>query len=1207
MLKRIREQEGKVDLETEFAGERWSQLKLVRIPPCAAESGAFMSPNEWVRHFEHPYMNIEKTKTTHGSLKQTALVVPAYSAFAVPFWWMNKDFQQEIEETTPATIPTDEPAPFPSPWVFGRSRQEVLLKLFFDQVRDEQSLIFLYAKEGNPIGDKFPRLIVGVGRVLKVDQLRQYESSKSPSYPIWDRIIRHSIRPDGYEGFLLPYHEYMAPTCNQEEDTRRKALLEEIAVGVTPQMRETFSYGAELANPDAALSELQLCLEAIRKIRRHGISKGPWERREEWLNAMIAEVWKQRGAFPGLGSALEALGLRMGTALAFDLVSAGSIGLDDDPWPVVESILSGEKQPPKPEYTSDIIAIRHTWESISDKQNERQQLLHLLSRFDLTPAQCDRWFNPVKRLQLTGFPISDREIIENPYCISEEDEAEENDFAITVGTIDRGLLPDATILAKHPVPAPSTVSSQLDVRRVRAAFVSILRSAATDGDSLLSISEAISDLQDIDLAHPCNPTIDFLEANKTVLSSKVQLLRLLVDPNAGKTILALQLVELGKREDQLRKILRSRADRELPTLKIEWEELLVEAINAGGGKFDSHNSRHIDASREQVVALSRITARKLTVLVGRAGTGKTSVLGALLLCKPIMNGGVLLLAPTGKARVRLGKAASADAQTLAQFLYSLNRYDVIRQRPLFKGDKYRKEKTVVVDECSMLTMNDLLALLDALDLAHVERIILVGDPNQLPPIGVGRPFADLVGSMEKASESKEPDLLHFSGALSRLTIEVRASAVGPSDTLRLASWFTRDPQPVDADKVLGDLEGGRKFNDLDVVFWKTTDDLRMLILSQFQKNLGMTGPDDVDGFNKALGFSEKLVPFDKPEGVENFQILSPVRAQPHGVKDLNRWVQETFRASELKTGRQGWGITLGDEEIVVRDKVIQVRNQWRSAYNNKAHCSEKLYLANGEVGVVAFRAKKSDGAPMNILNLLFSGRPYYTIGYKPNEFPTGSGPLELAYVLTVHKAQGSEFRRVFVILPQNCRLLSRELVYTALTRSRDRLVLLIQGDNASALHQYSKPESSETARRNTNLFQGAIREAGDQVPYADHLIHRTDKGHMVRSRAELVIANELFHMAILYDYERPFDGTNVPGKVWPDFSFINAAGDLILLEYLGMLDRDDYRQGWEWKKDWYAKNGFVLGNNLFTIQEDEKGGIDSVKITKVASHIKSLL
>ncbi|MBK8179271.1 MAG: ATP-binding domain-containing protein [Planctomycetes bacterium] len=80
------------------------------------------------------------------------------------------------------------------------------------------------------------------------------------------------------------------------------------------------------------------------------------------------------------------------------------------------------------------------------------------------------------------------------------------------------------------------------------------------------------------------------------------------------------------------------------------------------------------------------------------------------------------------------------------------------------------------------------------------------------------------------------------------------------------------------------------------------------------------------------------------------------------------------------------------------------------------------------------------------------------------------------------KAQGSEFKKVFVVLPKNCRLLSRELLYTALTRSREQMILLIEGKDASVLFDLTRPERSETARRNTNLFHGVIRVGDDEMP-----------------------------------------------------------------------------------------------------------------------------
>lgn len=1192
-LDRVRE-ERKDDIEDSMAERSWNELMPNQLPACKAESGGFMSPVEWTREFEHPYMKNKKAEATHGHLKPTIVKVPAFSSFAVPFAWMLQGEQKSIDQSLPTPLPPDEKAPFNSPWVFGKARQEALVNLFAGRLVPQKSLVFFYCKEGQPLGDFVARLVVAVGRVTSVAPIQPYGTRNGASgHPMWDRLFQHSIRPDGSDGFLLPYHDYVDPTGDTAEDERRLDLLRQIAVPADAAHIRVFSYAAELAPPDIALSTLVRCLEAVRKIRQHGIAKGPWEKREEWLNTQIAQTWKDRGGFPGLGPALEALGMRLGTALALELLSAGMVKPDANPWPVMDSLFRGQTDPPQQAYAADLKAVRSTWANLPD---ERRNLLHLLSRFAMTSEQADRWFNPKSRAKGVSSPVSDLQILENPYRMSEVDLGGWSDSPVSVGMIDRGLLPDSTIAAKHPVPLPSTVESFNDPRRVRAAIVGVLQESARNGDSLLSSAEALERIAKLDLAHPCVIGSDWVQANKSTLDGVVDL----VDVASENTKLtAVQLSEFKGREEKLRSVLPRRALKTLPAIAANWQELLEQAIAAAGGKFDPKNERHRIAIEEQAQALAKITSRKLSTLVGKAGTGKTSVMGALALCSSIANGGILFLAPTGKARVRLSKAANAEAMTIAQFLYRLGRYDGLRQRPLFAGDeKYRKERTVVIDECSMLTMDDLVAVLEALDLAHVQRLILVGDPNQLPPIGVGRPFADFVTFLETATHIGE-DGTDLKGALARLDEEVRAVAGGDvSDALRLASWFTRESQVVDADRVLSDLELGKPFNDLELMFWKTSEDLRERLLDAFQKHLGLKNSSDVAGFDLSIGLNEKgWVPFDSPDGSELWQILSPVRMQSHGVRDLNRWVQRQFRQKELKNAENPWVVSLGKESIVLKDKVIQVSNQRRDAYDGKS--SEEYYIANGEVGLVA--TEKS-----GFLNVLFAGRPNLRFGYRSNEFPGDGGPLELAYALTVHKSQGSEFRKVFVVLPKNCRLLSRELLYTSLTRSREQLVLLIEGTDASSLFDLSRPEASETARRNTNVFHSAVRLGPDEIPYAEHLIHKTEKGHMVRSKSELVIANLLFRENIPYEYERICEGTAEEGRLRPDFSFVTPDGDLIIWEHLGMLNREDYRRGWEWKRQWYLTNGYVEGKTLFSSQDDDRGGLDSAKLQEIASRIEKL-
>jgi hypothetical protein len=1179
--------------EQKLSGKHFAELKFDQQPPCKAESGAFMNSREWIREFVHPYQDAKKLADKHGQLKPTRVKVEQYSTFAVPFNWMLRSEQERIDETLPERLPPDEDPPFNSAWVFSPDRQRALCSLFFDKLKAGRSLVCFYTKSGHPVDESMSRLVVGIGTIQSMSGLLQYESRASFTYPMWDRKFSHSIRPDGHEGLLLPYHDYLEATGDPDEDARRRNLLKEIALVPEPGQVASFSFAGELASSDIALSTLVKCLESVRRIKSDGIAKGPWERREEWLNSKIAETWKDRGAFPGAGSALEALGMRLGTALVLELLSRGIIKPKDDPWPTLDALLRG-RTPPHQAYAADLKAVGPLWGKLPE---DRRALLKLLSRFDLSPAQATRWFDSVERQKATRSAVSERAILGNPYRIAETDLGDPDDHPVPIGVIDRGLLPDSTIAAAHPVPEPSAIGSTMDARRLRAAFVTVLRQAAQNGDALLSEAEACTALAKLDLPHPCVASSDWLVASESFLDQEIKRFEVVRDAEHGTAIGCLQLWDIHKREQKLGSILAKRADATLPSLQEKWRHLLIEAVREGGGKIDVKNARHQTALDEQAEALEKVTTRKLTALVGRAGTGKTTVLGALLKSERLQAGGVLFLAPTGKARVRLAQKANAEAMTVAQFLYSLDRYDGWRQRPLFDGkEQYRKEKTVVIDECSMLTLDDLYAVMMALDLAHVQRLILVGDPNQLPPIGVGRPFADLVAHFDDAKEA--------SPALARLTVELRTAAGAPSDSLKLASWYTREPQPVDADRVLSDLELGKPFNDLTIRFWETPADLHKAFDAEFVSRLGLNAPNDVIGFNKeALGLTvEGWVPWDDHDGADRFQILSPVRAHAHGVHDLNRWIQSRFRSKQLESAREPWGLSLGDEEIVWGDKVILLRNGKRKGWNGKAKQKVEDYLANGEVGVAA-------PAPKNLkfLNVAFTKRPDVRYDFWPKQFGGDFGPLELAYALTVHKAQGSEFGVVFVVLPRRTRLLTRELVYTALTRAQKHLVLLIEGRESSHLYDLTKPERSETARRNTNMFTAAVRLAAEDVPYAEHLVHRARNGDMVRSKSELVIANHLFGSEIKYAYERPLDGEVAPGRLRPDFSFVTDAGDVLIWEHLGMMHRDDYRSGWEWKQQWYKKNGYVEGKNLFTTQDDERGGLDMRPIEATARTIKALL
>ena len=1199
--------------EDALAGRPFSDLAPAGLPPCAAESGAFMSPRPWRRTFRHPYASRTKAAATHGPLKPTTVTVPPYSTFAVPFSWMLREHADDHPASRLAEplLPDQDP-PFQSPWVFAAGRQRQLLDACFGQLIPDRSLALLYTKSGHPVGDGIDRLVVGLATVTAVSPVLEYDSSAEATYPLWDRIISHSIRPDGADGLLLPYHAYLQSTGDPAEDDRRRGLLPQIAVTPDRIHQADFSYGSEVTSPDVALGILERTLASVRAVIAHGIAPGPWAEREEWINARIADAWSDRGAFPGTGALLEALGLRLGTSLVLELVRSGALSPGADPWPLLDDLLCGRAATPSPEYAPDLAAVGPTWVALPEP---RRALARLLSRFAITSRAALRWLDPAKRDAGTRGTVTDLDLLANPYRLVETDLGSRDDAPVALSVVDRGLLPDSTVAAAHPLPPPSHVGSPADTRRLRATLVAVLRRAADEGDALLPMEEAATATTALHLAHPLLIPADWAAGHIGDTDQELRLLKLPVtpgDPLVTATQLCLQLAEFTDRESYLRKVLAARAAKPLPSLGEDWQSLLVPAIRAGGSDVDESNERHALALTEQRDALETLTTRRLSVLVGRAGTGKTSVLGALLRSAKLHAEGVLLLAPTGKATVRLAQKTAATAFTVAQFLHGLHRYDGERQLVRFAGDApYRGPCTVVIDECSMLTEDHLAALLKALDLGHVKRVILVGDPSQLPPIGVGRPFADLVAHLEACRESADPAVVDRHGALARLTVELRTQGDAASDVLRLASWYTSDPQPVDADSVLaelalsanGDVESpraGGPSSDLRLVHWSDAEDLHAVLLDQLADALGMSDAQDLTGFASALGLtSEGWVPHDNHAGAERFQVLSPVRMCPWGTFELNRLLQRRYRAAELRTARQNRAPSYGPEEIVLRDKVMLVTNGQRKAYDHRTRSQDKLYLANGEVGLVA-RAS----APY--INVAFAGREHLQVGFYAAPGSAERVDLELAYALTVHKAQGSEFRTVLVIVPAESRMLSRELVYTALTRARERLVLLVQGNDTQTLYELTKPERSETARRNTNLFTPGVRRGSAGVPYAEHLVNRTVRGELVRSKSEVIIANLLHAAGVDYAYERELSGTAVLGMVHPDFSFIDPAGDVLVWEHLGMLDRDDYRTSWERRRAWYAANGYQENVNLFT-SEESGGGLDSAKMAEQVERVRELV
>lgn len=1219
------------DQEVAASGKSLQQLEPADWPCCIGERGHFMASFEWTRTKSHPY--VETSSETHGHFRPTPLRHPAFSADAIPFRWMRKpecwlDKRKQNEgdfrdRYCVSLDPGLEPElKFDKGWIQQRDNHEALLGCFFGHIRPVESLCFFYAKR-TPLAEDSRRVIVGVGRVNHISDNQEYkyampEKDAPLRALLWERMIQHSIRPkgndaaDGFtDGFLLPYREALAYAAeNSEFDP---ATL----VAFAPDdRRDEFSYVAEHVTCDGAIGALLSCAAVFRETEKH--LKGPWDRYQKWIDGELGKLWRMRGPCPGLGAALTAFGIELGVFVAYEL--AKHVGENEDPWPIVDQMF---KNPTKLLSVEAAKQIGSEHKQVWKKQSKvRRDLLKLLSRFEITPEQAELLFVAEERKK-ADIAVTDEELLANPYRIFEITRRTEE--PISIATVDRGVFPDSIIRDKHPLPQPSKIDTGTDVRRVRAWTVETLEGAAAAGDTLMPREDVITAIRELDIRPECPVTGDLMAVAEDEFVPEVTVTEL------AESKPALQLSRLSAVAKLIRETVTRRSKGTPHSVSVDWQKMLADPNALGPMKKGEHREKR--ARDEKAAALQTLAEARMSVLIGPAGTGKTTLLATLCGQATIAKGGVLLLAPTGKARVRMEQATKKKkldltGKTVAQFLMPTKelpgRYDPFTQLYRILGPSGPKPKvrdTVIIDEASMMTEEMLAAVLEAVGSA--QRIILVGDHRQLPPIGAGRPFADIVRRLQPSNvDSLFP---RVAKGYAELTVRMRQQdkAGESASDVRLAAWFSgSDPGPGE-DTIFGELADFGPRDRLQVLTWRDSEDCHELLMKVLQTELKLSGPNDVLEFGKSLGgeayqgncyfhrTSDKGGVGDAPEA---WQVLSPVRGMPHGVVGLNRRVHQQFRAATVESARQRYRKTakpFGPEELVYGDKVINVANHRRYDVFPKEDCSQ--YLANGEIGMAVGQFKGRNAKYKSLpwkLEVEFTSQPRFTYGFTDRDFgDEGEPKLELAYALTVHKAQGSEFGIVILVLPNPCRLLSRELLYTALTRQKDRIVILFQGDPAD-LRLYSDDCHSETARRLTNLFElpRPVR-IGDQR-YDDGRIHRTKRGELVRSKSEVIIANELFYRGIDYTYEQELRLGEGPPR-YPDFTIEDAATGLtVYWEHCGMLADPGYKARWDAKKAWYRKNNIMPVEDgggprgtLVVTTDDLQSGFDTVEIGRVIDQL----
>lgn len=397
-------------------------------------------------------------------------------------------------------------------------------------------------------------------------------------------------------------------------------------------------------------------------------------------------------------------------------------------------------------------------------------------------------------------------------------------------------------------------------------------------------------------------------------------------------------------------------------------------------------------------AICQAASNGVFILTGGPGTGKTTVVRAIIRVFDAMGLRIALAAPTGRAAKRMSQSAGEEAKTIHRLLeMEYGAEDKLRFRK--NENDQLEDDVIIIDEASMLDLMLTNALLKAIKPGA--RLILIGDVNQLPPVGAGHVFDDII----KSDRFATVELTHIFRQAQESLIVTNAHAVNHGEYMNLES------------------KSG------DFFFLPRQDDAQ-------------TAATIAELCKKRLPKSYGLTVF------EGIQVITPSRKGDAGTEMLNSALQSAINPpARGKAEKKVRDFTLRDG-----DKVMQIKNNYDIEWNKNG--TQGFGIFNGDIGVI----KKIDLSEELI-----------TVDFEDKicEYDyTMLDELELAYAITVHKSQGSEYPIVVMPLYRYTpKLLTRNLLYTAITRAQSIVILVGNGEVAKAMVDNNRQTKRYTGLR----------------------------------------------------------------------------------------------------------------------------------------------
>lgn len=1134
--------------------------KLDKTPPCVYSINAFGKEN--LRAYSTPPLWFKGKRT-----KKYWEIGPATTCI-----WPYEEMYKEDVKYTPENRPPG------SKQIYNYKKRLEEAKNYFSELEPEKSLIFYYANYSNPFSEDECKkyVIVGMSRLNKLGQYHYYDDvteedkAKYANGFVWQMAIT-SKYPD--EGFRIPYHLYM-----DKPDILEKILF-------VPDNNRSFKYASRHISDDDALALIEKFIEIVDNLIEIGDESENWQIRKSWLQSLIGELWKNRGAYPGLSNVLKVIGFYQAIPFFKDQCN---IGKDKETKELIFKLLDNKVDSIdglKLSY-SELKTIKRSW--FVRLNTEKKLLSEVLPLFDLREDQIKKILSLDR--QTNGLQSSLQEIIDDPYVICEQFVGDNIDDSITFNKIDHGMIPSPELGLANFV-------EKDDWRRFRALVVERLK--REDRHTFLPITYILNDINKWLNKLPDWKSHQFNENYFNVDQEELSRALVFREIDDNKYVYLKKVFEDEKLiGDQIMNLARRKnISLNAPVTDNNWRTFLYDSDSPLAVKIPKEYEKAING---QLDVCKKILDKPVCVISGEAGTGKTTVIKALIHAIEKTSGrgvSIKLLAPTGKAADRIREKTKGDANTIHSFL-AFNGW--LNDNMTFKragGQIETGFRVYIIDESSMLDLELVATLFRSINWNFVQRLIFVGDPNQLPPIGRGRVFADIIDWLQ---ENSPESIAMLKSNIRQMENRLTDHGTGILD---MASLFvTKTVSEENASNKKADIEmmlqrlqhEGDIDNDLRVEYWKTQEELEEKIVDNIIHDLeSETG----EKFDEEKPYDLLNCAIKDENGVkrtDHDMIISPYRGEFFGTENINLFIQNVFNAHNVERKGVIGGITLFD-------KVIQVVNRGKSRplfYYDFNLCKKApIEVYNGELGYVKphnFDLKNWKYKDFRIerFQVEFARKPGKHVEYSNSDIESN---LELAYAISVHKAQGSEFDHLYFILPKNKKsLLSTELLYTGITRAKKHLTLFIEGDSSPILSM-SQSSSSQLNRINSSIFTFKPIPNELLLPgwYEDKKVYKTLTRYMVRSKSEVIITNMLFDRNIPFRYEEPLFAND--GSLYlPDFT-VTWEGEDWYWEHLGLLNKPEYLKDWNKKEEWYNKNfpgKLVTTKESVNISEDAKNIID---------------